>query len=169
MKDELFIKLYNEKGPIIYKYLIKNGANHELAQDIVQNTFIKVMEYMGDIEIKNIYSWMFRVAINQYYDYCRKKLRYPEVDIDSKEFFCNLVLEDDCQLELIRSENAKEIKKVLNSLKDTYKSLLVLKYELKLSYKEISIALNLSESNVRTGLARARNQFKKAWEGNINE
>jgi len=51
----------------------------------------------------------------------------------------------------------------------TDKNLLILKYDIKLTYKEISNLLDISEEKVKTYLYRARNNFKKNWEGMYNE
>ncbi|MDU5111952.1 MAG: sigma-70 region 4 domain-containing protein, partial [Clostridium sp.] len=49
-----------------------------------------------------------------------------------------------------------------------YRSLIILKYEMDLSYKEISVLLGLDENTVKVYLYRARNNFKKEW-NKINE
>ncbi|WP_242838420.1 sigma factor-like helix-turn-helix DNA-binding protein [Clostridium ihumii] len=65
-------------------------------------------------------------------------------------------------------EKALEVSKVLNDMKEEYRSLLILKYELQLSYKEISLLLGTEETNVKTYLYRARNKFREEWRA-LNE
>ncbi|WP_242824718.1 RNA polymerase sigma factor [Clostridium celatum] len=60
-------------------------------------------------------------------------------------------------------ENCKEIREILNNLKEEYRSLLLFKYELDLSYKEIGLLLGINEATVKTYLYRARNKFKEEW------
>ena len=48
-------------------------------------------------------------------------------------------------------------------MKEVYRQLLVLKYELELSYKEISLLLGMKEETVRTYLFRARKEFQEKW------
>ncbi|ACD51911.1 hypothetical protein FDB55_03060 [Clostridium botulinum] len=67
------------------------------------------------------------------------------------------------ELNCLISIEVKNILKVLNELKETYKSLLIFKYEMNLSYKEISLFLGMDENMVKTYLYRARNKFKEEW------
>ncbi len=67
------------------------------------------------------------------------------------------------ELNCLISKEVKNILKVLNELKETYKSLLIFKYEMNLSYKEISLFLGMDENMVKTYLYRARNKFKEEW------
>lgn len=57
----------------IPSYLIKLGCNQEDAEDITQDTFYKALKYIDGIGASKISSWLFRVAINKYYDLCRTK------------------------------------------------------------------------------------------------
>lgn len=48
-------------------------------------------------------------------------------------------------------------------MKDGYKDLLILEYEMEFSYLEIGKLLNMNENTARAYLYRARNQFKRLW------
>ena len=71
-QEELYLVL-QEKTAIIFKYLIKNGANPRDAEDIIQEALYKFILYIDSVDPNKAYSWLFRVAINQYYDLCRKR------------------------------------------------------------------------------------------------
>jgi RNA polymerase sigma factor (sigma-70 family) len=59
----------------IYKYLVKIGADSSDAEDIVQETVYKFFLNIESIDPKKASSWLFRVAVNQYYDICRRRKR----------------------------------------------------------------------------------------------
>lgn len=169
MDEKLIIQLYKEKSDIIYKYLLKRGCSHEDAEDIVQNVFSKAIEYMIYLEKENLSAWLFKVAVNQYYDICRKSKRHPIIEFD--EASSNALLDEcgDGIKHLIIKEEKQMIKKVFELLSETYKNLLLLKYDMGLSYKQISDITEMSEDKIRTYLYRARNEFKKQWEALNNE
>jgi len=54
----------------------------------------------------------------------------------------------------------------LNGLKPVYKNLLVLKYVVGLSYREIAEILGVREQTVKTYIYRARQKFKNNWRSN---
>ncbi|MEG2416447.1 MAG: RNA polymerase sigma factor [Peptostreptococcaceae bacterium] len=154
--------LYKEKSNIIYRYLIKIGCNKEEAKDIVQDTFIKAIENIVHLSESNISAWLFKVAINKYYDLCRKESRHPVVDLDENSL--NHLLEDDNETIIIKKENKTEIDGVVDKLKPIYKNLIVLKYKLELSYIQIGSILDMKEETIKTYLYRARNEFKIRWD-----
>lgn len=80
--DDLMTSLYKEKAGILQKYLIKNGCSLLDAEDIVQGTFVKAIQYMVELHEKNISAWLFKVALYAYYDLCRKNKRHPSCSIE---------------------------------------------------------------------------------------
>lgn len=168
MKQALINELYQEKSKIIYRYLLKIGCSHENAEDIVQVTFIKAIQYMVELDPVNLQAWLFKVAINQYYDLCRRENKRPTVTLE-EDAIKNMFVEDDPSIHyLLTKEKAMNIQKVIESLSPTYKNLLLLKYEMALSYEQISDITGMGQDKVKTYLYRARGAFKKRWETNIN-
>lgn len=155
--------LYWEKSQFILRYLLKVGCSKEDAEDIIQNTFIKAVEHMIHLQVENPSAWLFKVSINNYYDLCRRRKRYPSVQIDEKFFENMQETGNDGEQFVLRKENKQAIEATLNQLPATQSNLLLLKYELDLSYNEISVLLNVKVDTVRTTLYRARNKFKQNW------
>lgn len=154
-------RLYMEKSNIIYKYLLKIGCLDEDARDIVQDTFSKAIENLIHLNEKNISAWLFKVSLNKYYDLCRKQKRCPVIVID-ENIITNLI-EDDSETLLIKKENKLEVEEILEELSPIYKNLIVMKYDLGLSYIQIANMLDMKEETVKTYLYRARNDFKRKW------
>lgn len=167
MKNDLISKIFVDKMNIIYCYLIKLGCNQEDAEDITQDTFYKALKYIDGIDVSQISSsWLFRVAINKYYDLYRTQKRHVQVIIDDEIFKSDNNLCEDYIIDLERKE---DVLRILNSLNNIQKNLLILKYSMDLSYKEISNVLDINESTVKTYLFRAREQFKNKWGVMYNE
>jgi RNA polymerase sigma-70 factor (ECF subfamily) len=164
MDNEEFNKILKEKFLILYKYLIKNGASHHDAEDIIQNTFIKLMANLEGINVRKIDSWLFRVALNEFYDLCRKKSRSPIINTDDEAFINNLMGEENCESLIISKEIKVQISTVMEAVKPVFKNLLLMKYDMGLTYKEISALLDMNDSVVKNYLFRARKQFMKLWE-----
>ena len=157
--EDLLIK---EMG-IINKYLMKMGASKEDAEDIVQDTLCKAIEYADSLQGAKVSSWLFKVAINRYYNLYNKKKR-EHIGLDDN-VISNLYSDGVLESHVLNEELKKNIEKVLGSLKESYKNLIIFKYFMDSSYKEIGDILDLDENQVRTYLYRARNKFKEKWEG----
>lgn len=164
MNDELINKLFKDNMKIIYKYLLKIGCSHHDAEDIIQDTMCKTIEYIDVIDANKISSWLFKVALNKYYDLCRKKSKHPSVNIDDKNFITSIFSEFSTQC-----NEQIDIESILNRLNSTYRNLLILKYDIGLSYKDMSKILDMNEDKIRTYLYRARKSFKVEYGGKHNE
>lgn len=154
-------RLYKEKSDIIYKYLLKIGCSNEDAKDIVQHAFFKAIENMIHLNERNVSAWLFKVSINKYYDLCRKQKRYPSVVTD-ENIMIHLIEEDGEDI-LIKKENKQEVEEILDELSPIHKNLMLLKYDVELSYSQIASMLDMKEETVKTYLYRARNDFKRKW------
>lgn len=163
MKVLTIEELYKAKCHLIYQYLLKCGCSREDAEDIIQNTFYKAITNMIHIEVQNPSAWLFKVATHNYYDLCRKQNRQPQVNVND-EFLENMLAHtEETEKIVIDMENRTELQSVINQLKPAQANLLLLKYEMDLSYEQIANILDIKIDTVRTLLYRARNQFKKKW------
>lgn len=143
---------------LIYKYLISIGACKEDAEDIVQETFIKTYENIDILIDGNLKAWMFKVSINKFYTLYKKGTTTLCLtdELSSK-------LKSDFEISNI--DNSIDINKVLSQMSESQKNLLTLKYNMGLSYNNIAKLLNISESSAKTLCYRARNTFRKIWDG----
>lgn len=85
------------------------------------------------------------------------------MNIDENHFLENLSSDVEILELMLSKENSKEIRSCLESLKEEHRTLLIFKYEMELSYKEISRLIGISEDTLKTYLYRARNEFKRQW------
>jgi RNA polymerase sigma-70 factor (ECF subfamily) len=102
---------------VIYKYLVKIGCSHADAEDIVQSTFLKAFVYLDAIDAEKISYWLFKVALNQYYDLCRKKQKLPLASLQIESLVNNMQAEDYLPEDyVLDNEKRKQIERVLHYL-----------------------------------------------------
>lgn len=74
MKLNYYEQYLFEVSNEIIKFLVKNGSSIEDSQDIVQEAIIKLLEIDNVIPPEKIRSWLYKVALNSFYNlYKRKK------------------------------------------------------------------------------------------------
>lgn len=156
MNEKEMDQILYKRLDIIYKYLMKIGLNKEDAEDIIQETAYRFLLHFEIIETKKAKSWLFKVALNLYYDLLRRGKKNVNIELEN----LNLIEKELTEEIVINNENIIEIKEIFNLLTPTFKHLLVLKYELELSYKDIADLLGVNENSIKTYLYRARQQFK---------
>ncbi len=118
---------------------------------------------MDGLEPNQLSSWLFRVAINDYKNRCKKRQYEVTGIVDITYFTEAIAIADGTEEIIISKEKGKEVRACLKELSETMQELLVLKYDLELSYAEISALLGVKEEYVKTYLYRARQAFKKKW------
>jgi RNA polymerase sigma factor (sigma-70 family) len=131
----------------VYRFIVKNIQHTEDAQDIVQSAFEKLWVNRVQVLPEKAKSYLFTVAYHQMIDHIRKSNKMP------------LSEESSIPHQPINQEQA-ELKQLLmravNQLNPTQKSLVLLKDYEGYSYQEIAEIMNLSDSQVKVYLHRAR-------------
>lgn len=132
----------------VYRFIVKNIGHEADAQDIVQTAFEKLWINREKVVSIKVKSYLFTVAYNQMIDHIRKGKKESITD--------NF---DAVNAQTHTNSNA-ELKQILlsaiNELNPTQKSLVLLKDYEGYSYQEIGAIMNLSESQVKVYLHRAR-------------
>lgn len=131
----------------VYRFIVKNLRHEEDARDIVQSAFEKMWRNRDSVETAKSKSFLFTVAYNQMIDHIRKSKR-----IQLKEDFH----EDGRSQHQQQANMKKTLMDALNRLNETQKSLVMLKDYEGYNYEEIGQIMDLTESQVKVYLHRAR-------------
>lgn len=163
MDSQLLLELYKKQAKIIYFYLKKNGCSHEDAEDIVQESYMNYMAYSSGVPSDKALSYIFTIALNEFRKKMKKRGREQAITVDDLHFWNNFANDQDTESSVLHSEMNQEIARTLEHMKEVFRQLLVLKYELELSYQEIALLLGMKVETVRTYLFRARKEFQDIW------
>ncbi|RLD51499.1 MAG: RNA polymerase subunit sigma-24 [Bacteroidetes bacterium] len=168
--------LINRHKDRVYTYILFIVKNEKLAEDIFQDTFIKVIKSLrkGKYNEQGIFvSWVIRIAHNLTIDYFRKQSRMltysndenPDIDIFNSKKFSEITIED----EIIQDQIASDIRQLVDILPNEQKEVVLLRHFGNLSFKEIAEQTDVS---INTALGRMRyaliNLRKLVEEKNIN-
>lgn len=147
-------EITNLSNEIVHK-LCSMGANSQDACEIVQESLYRGFLNIDAIPAHAFRAWLYKVSINQYYDLCRKRARYPNIEFDEY----HLVEENSVENTVIDQETKAEYDKALQYLNTIEQQLVKMKYEEGYSYKEMSGLLDLKENTIKTYLYRARKKL----------
>lgn len=152
--------LYDTLGRKILKLILKrNGGDMEVADQVLQDTFVAVYKSFHTFHNKSTYfTWICRIALNKMADYYR-----GQVNKNSTLSFDIPAPEISPEEKMALSELRAQVNNCLNLLPPEYRRLLHLKYYEELSNKEISIRLNLSERKLEGRLYRAKKMLGKIY------
>lgn len=151
-------EIYKEYFKTVYKYLFCLTSNHDLAEELTQETFYKAVKKIDTYEGKcKISVWLCQIAKYTWYDYLRRKQEIINID-DLYEFKSEVSLED----KIIEEEEKNLIEGKLNVLDDFSKEVVILRIKGDMSFKEIGNVLNKTENWARVTYYRAKNKLKEA-------
>ena len=143
MKKKDMNAVYQEHAKQVYAFLFRMCQDPHLAEDLLQDTFLKAMEHMDAFDGKcKLTTWLCQIAKNTYYDYLRKNKKYADTEI---------VLDGIADEELtpeekvLSKEAAKEIRMYIHQLPEPYKEVFLLRFYAELSFREIGQMFGKSE------------------------
>lgn len=129
-----------------------------LAEDIFQDTFIKVIETLRRgkyYEDGKFLPWVMRIAYNLCIDHYRKIKRTPTI-ANSDEFDIFNVLKykaDNAEQRMIKNQTHAKIRSLIDQLPPEQKEVVILRHYAEMSFKEIS---KLTSVSINTALGRMR-------------
>jgi RNA polymerase sigma-70 factor (ECF subfamily) len=135
----------------VYRFIVKNIRHTEDAQDIVQSAFEKLWVNRTQVLPEKAKSYLFTVAYHQMIDHIRKSNKMPLADDTSIPHQ---------PINQAQAELKELLMRAVNELNPTQKSLVLLKDYEGYSYQEIAEIMNLSDSQVKVYLHRARIKLK---------
>jgi len=151
--------LINKHRSKVYTYILLTIKNQQLAEDLFQETFIKVIQSLRGGKYKDngkFVSWVIRIAHNLIIDHFRKEKQMNTISNDDSEvdLFNSKKLSDSNIEELIINSQIKsEIRVLINELPDDQREVVLLRHYGGLSFKEIADQTDVS---INTALGRMR-------------
>ncbi len=143
--------VYQFSTPLM-RFAVNFLRNEEEAKDIVQDVFEKLWLNREKVELGKIKAWLFTCANNAMLNYIQKKNR-------SCEF--NMTLHEKGSYDQTHYESKQAIQHVVSILPPLQKSILLLRDLEGYAYEEIGEILDISASQVKVYLFRARMKMKK--------
>ena len=170
-KDE-FARLVDAYSGPVYRLGLRMLGREQDAEDVLQNTFVKILQHIkGFEERSSLSTWIYRIASNEALMMLRKMR--PEVNLEDQganddEDFMPVQFVDWGALpeEVLESKEAKDyLERAIKDLPEPMRVVFILRDIEGLSIKETSEALNLTETNVKTRLLRARLNLREKLSG----
>lgn len=159
-QNTAFNRLLEKYQERTYWHIRKLVIVHEDADDICQDTFIKVFKSLSKFkEDSNLFTWIYRIATNESLNFLKKKrtkFLLPIYDYENE--LCSKLSESD----LIDGEKIElELQKAILTLPEKQRVVFNLKYFEGLDYKQISSITNTSVGGLKASYHHAVTKVKK--------
>jgi RNA polymerase sigma-70 factor (ECF subfamily) len=174
---DAFNQLVLKHQDLAYRHALSMLSDGWLAEEVVQESFIKAFQKMPSFRGGSFRAWLLRIVTNTAYDVLRQISKqstqplFPD-DNDGEEMESPRWLADpNASVEgaVEEEERTKFIYRTLNELQDIYRNVLALVDLQDFDYEETAQALNIPVGTVKSRLARARMQMKEKLGNSLSQ
>ncbi len=162
-EPQAFTNLVEHYQRPVYNLCYRMLGNAEDAEDAAQETFLRAYRSLRSYDRERPFStWLLSIAAH----YCIDQVRRRRMPVTSIEDLPVPDLPDhapDMETRLSSKEERARIRALLEILEATDRAVVVMYYWYDFSYEEISLALKLTESAVKSRLHRARRAMAQHW------
>ncbi len=153
---------------MVHRLALQITKNHEDANDVMQETFIKVYQSIHTFRQEAAFeTWVYRIAVNEALNFVKRRERRRESPLSTTEeseydpsVLHKVEMANDPQINAEKTELRHWVTKAVNSLSLKHRTVVIL-HELEgLTHAEIASILNCSEGTVRSRLHYARKQLR---------
>jgi RNA polymerase sigma-70 factor, ECF subfamily len=151
-----FTHLYNRYAKSMFNFFyFSSHYDYNKAQDLVHDLFIKILEKHHTFNNNQFFkTWIYKIASNM----CNDEFRKNNV---IKKYNDHIKLSS--EIITINSETEKELRKCINYLDSDQRSLIVLRFKLKLIIKEIANIYECPEGTIKSRLIYATKELSKLF------
>ena len=160
--DAIFEANWSRVCAVVYRII----GDRDEAEDIALEAFWRLHRKMGGITravaTRNLYGWLYRVAINLGLNALRAGKRREQYETEVGRISLDAAPAQDPAAEVERAEERKGVRRALSRMKPRSAKLLILRHS-GLSYAQVASALGVSSRSVGTLLARAEREFEGCY------
>ncbi|MGE3800730.1 MAG: RNA polymerase sigma factor [Candidatus Kapaibacterium sp.] len=153
-KERMFNELVRRYQKRIYWVARRMVKRHEDADDIAQDVFVKAYTalegFRGD---SNIYTWLYRIAVNLSINHLRKQKVRNAVDLD--DYLPFLSKDADQDKKMMRRENVSLIEEAIITLPEKQRAVFIMRYYDEMPYEQISAILGTTVGGLKANFHHA--------------
>ncbi|OWA33351.1 RNA polymerase subunit sigma-24 [Saccharibacillus sp. O16] len=161
-EQDVYAEIVERYKGSVYGLFRGMGAKHQDAQDLAQETFIRAYRGLGELrESERFAAWIYRIAVNLMRDFVKKKRPFPTGEAHMLEARDG----ETPERLLIAKEMRHEVHRLLETLPEQERLILLLRYTNELSYEEIAQITGLRLGQIRNRLHRAKRKLYQHLQG----
>ena len=157
----LLMKKYQEK---IYWLIRRIVIDHEDANDVCQNVFIKVWRNLDNFkENSQLYTWLYRIATNESLTFINQKNKRASIQISTDDYDLTKQLEADPYFEGDKLQI--QLQNAIASLPEKQRAVFLLRYYDEMKYEDMSEVLQTSVGALKASYHHAVKKIEKYLTG----
>ncbi len=154
-REKGFRQLMTAYQQRLYQVIRRQVSSHEDADDVLQNTFIKIFRHLDQFEYRSeLYTWMYRIASNEVINHHKRLKRSKTVELNNHDFrFADSYLNTDQLADILQY--------IVSTLPARQQMVFRMRYYDELTYKQMSELLQLTEGALKASFHHAVKKIEK--------
>lgn len=153
-----FEEIYQLYFKDVFLYVRSLSVEESVAEEVTQETFFKALKAIDSYDgRKDIRAWLFTIARNTYYSYCRRNKIY--VSVVNEETASPAAVSADFSEQMIDAETAFLVHQYLHDMAEPYKEVFTLRVFGELSFEKIAQLFGRTPNWARVTFYRAKRQI----------
>ena len=164
-QNEAFQKLLREYQKPLYNHIRNIVLNHDDADDVLQNTFIKVFQNLKNFKGESkLFSWMYRIATNEAITFLNQKAK--KNNTTSEELQSKIVDNLKADSYFDGDEIQFKLQKAIANLPEKQQLIFKMKYFEEIKYEDMSEILGTSVGALKASYHHAVKKIEEFMNGN---
>lgn len=164
-QNEAFQKLLREYQKPLYNHIRNIVLNHDDADDVLQNTFIKVFQNLKNFKGESkLFSWMYRIATNESITFLNQKAK--KNNTTSEELQSKIVDNLKADSYFDGDEIQFKLQKAIANLPEKQQLVFKMKYFEEIKYEDMSEILGTSVGALKASYHHAVKKIEEFMNGN---
>lgn len=153
--------LFEANHVALYNFYLRSGLNKALAEDLVQETFMRVLAYRTTFKAESSFkAWFYRIARNVVADHFRKLSNKEQHEpIEENHLESSKSLTD----ELEQQAQQNDFDKALSAIPSEHREIIILSRFQQLNYSDIAELLNCNINTIKTRMRAAISNLKSEY------
>lgn len=148
----------------LYWHVRRLIVDHDLAQDVLQETFIKAYQNFHQFKQDSLlYTWLYRIATNEALQQLKKMKKMNQTDEEATYYLQNLVADN---IDHDAEEIQVLLQKAIHQLPEKQKLVFTMRYYDEIPYEELSTILEMSVSTLKTNYHYAKQKVEEFIKNN---
>ncbi|MDR8389951.1 RNA polymerase sigma factor [Aliifodinibius sp. S!AR15-10] len=167
---EVLMRRYNQR---LFRVQRSYISDEEAIKDTLQITYMKVYENLNSFRGEAQFStWITRIAINEALKYLNKQKRYSNLQLVNSDMAINEYMVNEKNTpenDTIQKDFKNLLEKVISNLPPKYRSVYLMREIEQMDTKETAECLELTQSNVKVRLHRAKQMLQEEIERKVSD
>ena len=166
-KEKAFNKIIKKYQEKLYWHVRRMVINHEDANDVLQNTFIKAWNYLDGFRGEsNLYTWMYRIATNETLTFLEKEKKRKSLSLSDDENSPIYKLRAEAGFDANKLE--WKLQEAIQSLPEKQRIVFTLRYYDEMPYEQMSKVLDTSTGALKASYHHAVKKVEEYIKNALN-